>query len=136
MVGAQLNKFIFSLTITDKTKLLWYNDLETTYRLFKIDNLGKIIIFKKIANYAESLPWYNVWIKTSLGTLWVIRTKGFFINHRDLSRWLTKSRGPILPIMCQERYLYILHNKAMYLLYKLCINNKINGNALTCLIMS
>ena len=59
MVGAQLNKFIFSLTITDKTKLLWYNDLETTYRLFKIDNLGKIIIFKKIANYAESLPWYK-----------------------------------------------------------------------------
>ena len=59
MVGAQLNKFIFSLTITDKTKLLWYNDLETTYRLFKIDNLGKIIIFKKITNYAESLPWYN-----------------------------------------------------------------------------
>ena len=60
MVGAQLNKFIFSLTITNKIKLLWYNDLETTYRLFKIDNLGKIIIFKKIANYAESLPWYNI----------------------------------------------------------------------------
>ena len=78
----------------------------------------------------------NVWIKTSLGTLWVIRTKGFFINHRDLSRWLTKSRGPNSPIMCQERYLYILHNKAMYLLYKFCINNKLDGNALTCLNMS
>ena len=59
MVGAQLNKVLLSLTITDKTKLLLYNDLETTYRLFKIDNLGKIIISKKIANYAESLPWYN-----------------------------------------------------------------------------
>ena len=58
-VGAQLNKFIFSLTITDKTKLLWYNDLETTYRLFRIYNLWKIIIFKKIANYAKSLAWYN-----------------------------------------------------------------------------
>ena len=30
------------------------------YRLFKIDNLGKKIIFKKIANYAESLSWYNM----------------------------------------------------------------------------
>ena len=60
MVGAQLNKLIFSLTITNKIKLLWYNDLETTYKLIKIDNLGKIIIFKKIANYAESLLWYNL----------------------------------------------------------------------------
>ena len=59
MVGAQLNKLIFSLTIINKIKLLLYNDLETTYRLYKIDNLGKTIIFKKIAKYAESLPWYN-----------------------------------------------------------------------------
>ena len=55
-----------------------------------------------------------VWINTSLGTLWVIRTKGFFFNHQYLSRWLTKSWGSILPIMCQERYLYILHNKTMH----------------------
>ena len=60
MVWAQLNKFIFSLTFTNKIKLLLYNDLETTYRLYKIDNLGKTIIFKKIAKYAEALPWYNM----------------------------------------------------------------------------
>ena len=50
MVGAQLNKLIFSLTFTNKIKLLSYNALETTYRLSKIDNLEKIIILKKIAN--------------------------------------------------------------------------------------
>ena len=59
MAGAQLNKFIFSLTITSKIKLLLYNVLEIIDKLFKIHNLDKIIIFKKIANYAESLLWYN-----------------------------------------------------------------------------
>ena len=34
-------------------------DYETTYIISKINILVKIIIFKKIANYAESLPWYN-----------------------------------------------------------------------------
>ena len=48
MVGAQLNKSIFSLTITNKINLLLYNKLKTTNGLYKIDNLGKIIIFKKI----------------------------------------------------------------------------------------
>ena len=54
------NKFIFSLTFTNKIKHLLYNDLETTYRLYKIGNLGITIIFKEIAKYAESLPWYNI----------------------------------------------------------------------------
>ena len=53
-------KFIFSLTFTNNIKLFLYNNLETTYRLYKIGNLGKTIIFKKIAKYAESLPWYNM----------------------------------------------------------------------------